>query len=240
MSPHRAVIVYPDPAALAEAVAARLLVATGDALALRGRADLVLTGGTAGIAVLAAAARSPVAASIDWTSVHVWWGDERFVPAGHPDRNEGQAQSSLLGSLPLPEDNIHRMGSSDSFASAEEAAAAYTAEIAAHGSPAYDVLLLGLGPDAHVASLFPGHDGLRTAGAGAIAVHDSPKPPPTRVSLTLDEINRACEVWVVAAGEPKAEAVAGCLRGDAALPGARVAGTRRTLWLLDAEAASRA
>lgn len=245
MSGIRSVVVYPDASALAEATAARLLVATGDALALRGRADVVLTGGTVGIAVLAAAARSPLAAAIDWTSVHIWWGDERFVPGGDADRNEGQAQAALLGSLPLPEENIHRMGAAGgldvgAFPSAELAATAYTAEIAAHGSPAYDVLMLGLGPDAHVASLFPGHAGLQTAGTGAIAVHDSPKPPPTRVSLTRDEINRAREVWVVAAGDSKADAVVGCLGGDATFPGARVAGTHRTLWLLDAEAATRA
>ena len=233
------VIVYADADDLAQATAARLLVRIGDVLAHRGRADIVLTGGTVGIATLEAAAQSPLAAGIDWTAVHVWWGDERFVEEGDADRNEGQAQRALLAALPLAEDTIHRMGSSSAYDTAEEAASAYASELAAHGDPAFDILMLGLGPDGHVASLFPGHAGYQASGASAIAVHDSPKPPPTRVSLALETINNAAEVWVVAAGAPKADVVARCLHGDTALPGAAVRGTDRTLWLIDAAAATR-
>ena len=86
----RTVVVYPDATALAEATAARLLLALTDTIAVRGRADVVLTGGTVGIATLAGAAASPLRNSVDWTSVHLWWGDERFVPHGDADRNEGQ------------------------------------------------------------------------------------------------------------------------------------------------------
>lgn len=169
----------------------------------------------------------------------MWWGDERYVPAGHEDRNEGQAQSALLSSLPLPEENIHRVGSESEYESAEEAAAAYAREYAHAGSPAFDVLMLGLGPDGHVASLFPGHPGFEATGTATIAVHDSPKPPPVRVSLTLETINAAREVWVIAAGQEKASVVGRCLRGDVELPGAAVAGTDRTLWLVDAAAATK-
>jgi len=232
-------IVYGDADALAQATAARLLLRIGDVLAHRSRADVVLTGGTVGTATLVQAARSPLASGIDWTSVHVWWGDERFVPAGDPDRNEGQAQDALLATLPLPEENIHRMGAAEQLPSAEAAALAYDAEIEAAGTPAWDVLLLGLGPDGHVASLFPGHPGFGDAGASALAVHDSPKPPPTRVSLSLAQINRAREVWLLAAGEAKAEVTARCIHGDMSLPGAAVRGAERTLWLLDAAAATR-
>ncbi|WP_084078383.1 6-phosphogluconolactonase [Demequina sp. NBRC 110057] len=234
----RQVIVHADADAVAQATGARLLIALGDAVALRGRADAVLTGGTVGIALLEAAAASPLAATVDWTSVHVWWGDERFVPAGDADRNEGQAQAALLAHLPLPEDNIHRMGSSDVFATAEDAAADYATQIAAAGTPAWDVLLLGLGPDAHVASLFPGHPVFTGPDAETHAVHDSPKPPPTRVSLGLGSIHRAREVWVVAAGEGKADAVRDSLRRTG-VPGGAVDGTERTLWLLDAAAATK-
>ncbi|WP_061962061.1 6-phosphogluconolactonase [Demequina flava] len=233
----RQVRVYPDSNAVAESTAARLLLAISDAVAVRGRADVVLTGGTVGIATLAAAAASPLVTSIDWTSVHVWWGDERFVAAGHSDRNELQAQEALLAHVPLPEGNIHRMGDSDSFASAEEAAASYEEEIAAAGTPAWDVLLLGLGPDAHVASLFPGHPVFTGPTAETHAVHDSPKPPPTRVSLGLASINRAREVWVVAAGSGKSDAVADSVRRTG-VPGGAVDGTSRTLWLLDVAAAT--
>src|SRR5690606_9973812 len=225
--------VYPDPAAVATATAARLLTTVIDTLAVRDQAHIVLTGGTVGIATLAAAAESNLRDLVNWTDVHVWWGDERFVPSGHPDRNEGQAQAALLSSLPLPEENIHRMGSSDAFDQTSDAAAAYADELGRFGTgcPEFDVLLLGLGPDGHVASLFPDHSGLDDADSWALAVHDSPKPPPTRVSLGTRAIARAREVWVVAAGVEKAEAVASCLH-EPLLPGGRVRGTERTLWLI--------
>lgn len=249
------VLVYPSVQAVAEAAAARLLLATGDAVALRGRADVVLTGGTLGIAVLAGAAVSPLSRSLDWTSVHLWWGDERFVPTGDDDRNEGQAQSALLRALPLPEDNIHRVAGADQVTSAGAAADAYSAEIASHGDPQWDVALFGVGPDGHVASLFPGHEVFEqsrqqvadagphgassTAAARALPVTDSPKPPPKRVTLTLATINQARQVWLLAAGASKADAVSGALRHGSDLPAAYVHGTERTLWLLDAAASTR-
>ncbi|SEI80697.1 6-phosphogluconolactonase [Demequina mangrovi] len=236
MTGNARVVVHTDAEALAEATAARLLLTVIDTLSVQDRADVVLTGGTVGIATLAAVSRSPLAAAIDWTSVHVWWGDERFVPAGDADRNEGQAQAALLAGLPLPEENIHRMGASSDFASAEEAAFAYAEDIAVEGAPAWDVLMLGMGPDGHVASLFPGHEGYAATGAEVVAVHDSPKPPPTRVSLTLESIRRAKRVWVVAAGAAKAEVVGRSLHGDLELPAAAVRGVQETLWLVDAEA----
>jgi 6-phosphogluconolactonase len=184
------------------------------------------------------AAASPVARAVDWTSVHLWWGDERFVEAGHPDRNEGQAQRAALGLIAIPEQNIHRMGAADEYGTAETAAAAYSDEIAREGSPAWDVVLLGIGPDGHVASLFPGHDAFAAADAGArvLAVHDSPKPPPTRVTLGLGTINRARRVWIVAAGADKAEAVGHCLAEVKRYPAGAVHGTEETLVLVDATA----
>lgn len=233
------VVVHPSAEAVAEATAARLLVTLLDTLTVKDRADVVLTGGTVGIATLAAASRSPLASAIDWTSVHVWWGDERFVESGHPDRNEGQAQAALLASLPLPEENIHRMAASSDVETAEDGAAAYAQDIASAGAPAWDVAMFGMGPDGHVASLFPGHAGFTSPATGdAIAVHDSPKPPPTRISLSLEAINRAARVWIVAAGAEKAQVTARALYGDAELPAAAVRGTSETLWLVDAKAAA--
>lgn len=233
------VIIYADNDSVAQATAARLLLRIGDLLAHQERVDVVLTGGTVGILTLVEAAKSPLAGGVNWTAVHVWWGDERFVPAGDADRNEGQAQDALLSHIPIPEDNIHRMGAADQFGTVEDAAHAYATDYADAGSPAFDVLMLGLGPDGHVASLFPGHAGYAVTGQSAIPVHDSPKPPPLRVSLTLETINQAREVWVVATGAPKAEVIAKCLQGDTTYPGAAVRGTERTLWLLDAAAATR-
>lgn len=236
--------VFPTGEVMASVVAERMLIVIHDALSTRGRADVVLTGGTSGGASLAAAASSPLAPAIDWTSVHVWWGDERFVPAGDSDRNEGQAQEALLGSLPMPEENIHRMGSPDDFDTPEDAAAAYVEAIAEHGNPDWDLAMFGVGPDGHVASLFPGHPVFAAQRSGgeapdAVAVYDSPKPPSTRVTLSLPAINRARRLWLLAAGAGKADAVAEAMRPDSMLPASAVRGVEETLWMLDAEAAAR-
>jgi len=236
----RRVVVYPDAATVATAAAARLLTVLADTLAVQERADVILTGGTVGIQALREVNASPLRDTVEWTAVHVWWGDERFVASGDSDRNEGQAQEALLGHLPLPKENIHRMGNSDEFATAEDAATAYLGEIEHAGTPAWDVAMFGMGPDGHVASLFPGHPVFVEGSADVSAVHDSPKPPPTRVTLSVEVINRAKQVWVVAAGDEKAGAVAKALAGDTATPASAVHGAETTLWLIDAAAAAQA
>ena len=230
------VIVYPDAVALARTTGVRLLVEIGDAVAARGVAHIILTGGRGGGSVLAAIAEAPSRDDVDWMSVHVWWSDERFVPVGDPERNEGQAQSILLGHLLLPEENIHRIASPETAATASDAAEAYARELALYGDPCprFDVALLGLGDDGHVASLFPGRAELAEAVASVVAVEGAPKPPPSRVTLTLPTLCAAAQVWIVAAGAGKARAVAACLAPDSAAPGARVSGRERTLWLIDA------
>ena len=234
----RRVVVYPDAATVATATAARLLTELTDILAHQDRADVVVTGGTVGIATLRAVADNPVAQAVDWTAVHLWWGDERFVAAGDPDRNEGQAQEALIERIPIPAQNVHRMGSATEYSTVETAAAAYHDDLAHNGNPQFDVLMLGVGPDGHVASLFPGHQVYVQGAATVSAVHDSPKPPPTRVTLSIGAINRAKKVWLVAAGEEKAHAISECLQGNQTYPGGSVRGTVETLWLLDVAAAS--
>jgi 6-phosphogluconolactonase len=241
----RHVVVHPDGQVLAEAVASRLVTALLDAQSVRRPLHVGLTGGTVGIASLAALARHPARDAVDWTGVHLWWGDERFLPAGDGERNETQAREALLDHLAqLPAANVHPMPSADAAATPEESATAYAAELAAHGRgdeavPAFDVLLLGMGPDGHVASLFPGHPGLDVHGVPTAGVHGSPKPPPERVTLTFEALAAARQVWVVAAGAEKAPAVASALGGADVhvTPAAGVAGTERTLWLVDAAAA---
>ncbi|WP_425953788.1 6-phosphogluconolactonase [Xylanimonas sp. McL0601] len=242
----RLVVVHPDVDVLAEAAAARLLTRILDVQSVRRPVHVVLTGGTVGIRALAAAAASPLVAAVDWSGVHLWWGDERFLPTGDADRNETQARAAMIDALVtsagLPEANVHPVAGPDTAGSPEESAAAYAAELAAQADdgapvPAFDVLLLGMGPDGHVASLFPGHEALGATGA-TVGVHGSPKPPAERVSLTFDAINAAREVWVVAAGAEKAEQAAAALAGQpvAEVPASGVAGTDRTLWLLDTAA----
>ncbi|MEZ0448396.1 6-phosphogluconolactonase [Cellulomonas sp. ICMP 17802] len=234
----RDVVVHPDARVLAESVAARLLTHLVDVQSHRSPVHVVLTGGTVGIASLAAVAASPVRDAVDWAGVHLWWGDERFLPEGDPDRNETQARDALIDALgeALPTENVHAMpGPSDDVPTPEASADAYAQTYAAAGSPAFDVLLLGMGPDGHIASLFPGHDALGVSGRPTVGVHGSPKPPPERVSLTYDAIHTAREVWVVAAGSEKAAAVASALRGApvSTTPAAGALGSERTLWLVD-------
>ena len=238
------VVVLPDPELMAAAAAARLVTALVDAQAARGRAHWVLTGGTSGTALLSALAASPARAAVNWKAVDLWWGDERFLPAGHPDRNETQAREVLLDGLDLDPDRVHPMAASDGpwGSDVDAAAAGYAADLATaagdgDGVPLFDVLLLGVGPDGHVASLFPGHPGFAVREGTSIAVRDSPKPPPTRISLTLPALASARQTWLLAAGEGKAEVVARAVAGDAELPSAAVRGRERTLWLLDAAAA---
>ncbi len=241
----RDVVVHPDATVLAEAVAARLLTRLLDLQSHRNPLHVVLTGGTVGIASLAAIGRSPLRDAVDWSGVHLWWGDERFVPEGHADRNETQAREALLDALDaLPADNVHPVPApSADVPTPDAAAAAYArslAEFAPPGllAPRFDVTLFGMGPDGHVASLFPGHDTVSVTGLAAVGVEDSPKPPPQRVSLTFDAIRASREVWVVAAGAEKARAVASALAGDPVeqTPAAGALGTERTLWLVDAAA----
>ncbi|PRY29962.1 6-phosphogluconolactonase [Pseudosporangium ferrugineum] len=233
------VVVVPDADVLASAVAARLVTAIIEAQAVRGRADVVLTGGRVAAKVLRAVKDLPATAAIDWSRVDLWWGDERFLAAGDPDRNETQAREALLDALPLHAARVHAMPPSDGPDGDDAAAAAarYGDELAA-SLPTFDVLMLGVGEDGHVASLFPGHPDA-TADGTVTAVHDSPKPPPTRISLTFSAIRSAAEVWLVAAGPDKADSVGAALRGDTGLPAARATGTRKTVWLLDTAAAAK-
>ncbi|GAB7047195.1 6-phosphogluconolactonase [Catenuloplanes indicus] len=232
------VIVHADADIQTQAVAARLIVKIIDTQAARGTAGIVLTGGRGAAKIYRAIASSPAATAIDWSRVDLWWGDERFLPLGHADRNETQAREALLDALPLDPKRIHPMPPSDGpdGDDATAAAARYAAEWTA-ATPHIDVILLGVGEDGHVASLFPGHPGLTETGIAA-GIQNSPKPPPTRITLTLPTINAADEVWLIVTGADKADPVAAAIRGGSDLPCAQVHGTSRTLWLIDKAAAA--
>jgi 6-phosphogluconolactonase len=243
------IVVEPDAEHLARAVGRALVARLAAAQAVHGTASVVLTGGGIGIAVLeqvAALAAEPERETVDWTAVDVWWGDERFVPADDDQRNEKAARSALLDRVGVPAERVHAMPPSDGpFGTPEDAADWYAAQLAAAAPagaslPRFDVLLLGIGPEGHTASIFPGSPAARDE-RPVLAVHDCPKPPPTRVSLGLPAINSAEEVWLVVSGEEKADAV---VRGVAGappeeLPAGAVRGRRATRWLLDRPAASR-
>ena len=244
----REVVVHPDAAVLAQAVAARLLTRLLDVQSVRRPVHVGVTGGTIGTEVLAAVAASPLRDAVDWSGVHVWWGDERFLPDGDAERNETLARRALIGPLgdALPAGNVHPMPAAGApgIDSPEDAAAAYALELAGFagdgpaGVPEFDVLMFGMGPDGHVASLFPGNVALDATGTSTVGVHGSPKPPADRVSLTFEAIRTAREVWVIAAGAGKEPAVTAALAGAPAVevPVVGAVGHERTLWLLDAAA----
>jgi len=238
------------PEAVAGAVGARLLTSLVDACSARGSAHVVLTGGTIGIALLAALRGSPACDALDWPRVHVWFGDERFLPDGDPERNQTQAREALLDHVALDPANVHAMPpkGGECGDDVHHAAQLYAAELAAHAGdggdgtlPPFDVLLLGLGPDAHVASLFPGLPGVHETGTTVVGVEGSPKPPPERVSLTLPAIAAADEVWFVVCGEDKAPAVMRAMEPAAdvsQVPASAPRGRSVTRWLLDEAASS--
>ncbi|MFJ7985240.1 6-phosphogluconolactonase [Streptomyces sp. NPDC096351] len=242
-------VVHRDKELMAEAAAARLITRIVDAQAARGSASVVLTGGRNGNGLLAALGSAPARDAIDWSRLDLWWGDERFLPEGDPERNVTQAREALLDRVPLDPARVHAMPASDGpyGSDVDAAAAAYAEELAAaagpgdHGGvPAFDVLMLGVGPDTHVASLFPELPAVRETERTVVGVHGAPKPPPVRVSLTLPAIRAAREVWLLAAGADKAKAAAIALSGagEVQAPAAGAYGSARTLWLLDAAAAA--
>ena len=243
-------VVAPSATQLADDVAARLVATLVSVQGVRPLAHLVVTAGGILERVIGALGESPARDSIDWSRVAVWWGDERYVPSDSADRNDTALMRADLEALPLDPRNIHRMPASDGAygADADAAAGAYASELAAavpagqgdDDVPHFDVILLGVGPDGHCASLFPEHPGVYELDASVIAVHNSPKPPPTRLSLTFRSLDAANEVWFIAAGTGKANAVMMALSGAGRVqvPAAGPRGRYRTLWLVDRDAAS--
>lgn len=253
----RQVVEYQDAAELAADVASRLL-ARIEELQDDGRiAQLVLTGGTIADAVHREVGRRAPESSVDWSRVALWWGDERFVARDSPDRNAGQAAAAWLDLVPLTPRLVHPMPSTEEADSPAQAAGQYADLLReelfeAPGGGAFDLVMLGLGPDGHVASLFPDRPQvLETAtysGALVVGVEDAPKPPPQRVSLTLRALNRASAVWFLAAGAQKADAVAAALVEDELAedesaeealaderpaPARQVHGRAETMWFID-------
>lgn len=240
------VATYPDADALVAAAGDRLADAVESAIAARGRALVVLTGGGNGIALLHRLGEH--AARIDWTKVHLFFGDDRFVPAADADRNDKQAREALLGRIEIPAANVHAMPASDGEYGDDLDAAAqgYQEVLAANAEPGqpapdFDVHLLGMGAEGHINSLFPDTAAVQESTRLVVGVPDSPKPPPRRITLTLPAIRRSREVWLVVAGESKAEAVAAAVGGadPVAVPAAGATGREQTVWLLDEAAAAR-
>lgn len=237
---------YPDTDALVAAAGDRLAGKLISTVRTRGEATIALTGGGTGIGILRRLADQ--GDRIDWPNVHLFWGDDRFVPADDSERNDKQAREALLDRIGIPAANVHAMPASDGeFGDDLEAAAqAYErllADFAEPGeaSPAFDVHLLGMGPEGHVNSLFPDTPAVREKSRAVVGVADSPKPPPRRITLTLPAVQRSREVWLIVSGAGKSAAVAAAVNGADPddVPAAGAVGRDATVWLLDEAAAGR-
>jgi 6-phosphogluconolactonase len=230
------VLVHAGADEVAEALATRLMARLVEIQRDFRIPQLALTGGRIATKAYEKLAAEGAHSAVDWSRVELWWGDERFVPADDADRNAKQALDLLAEPLRLNPDRIHKMPASDSGLDLDRAAEAYAVEL---GSTVFDVCLLGMGPDGHVASIFPEHPSSYETG-DVIAVRASPKPPPERISLTLPVINRSREVWFIVSGADKAAAAKMALlgAGPVQVPAGGVAAVERTLWLMDRDAAS--
>jgi 6-phosphogluconolactonase len=242
------ILVHRSPDELAQAVCARLITSFVDVQSTGRVPHWVLTGGGIADRIHQAIASSPARGAVDWSRVEFWWGDERFVPKGDAERNETQARTALLDHLAIDPSRVHPVAASDECDDdPDRAADEYAAQLRAAaapedrgGVPTFDVLMLGMGPDGHVASLFPERPALYEEDRTVVAVRQSPKPPPTRVSLTMPALDRAREVWFVVSGEEKAKAAHLALSGAGVvqIPAAGPRGLQRTIWFLDRASAS--
>jgi 6-phosphogluconolactonase len=237
---------YSDTTELVAAAGDRLVAAITAAVDKRGAAHIVLTGGGTGIGLLKRVGER--GEKIDWSKVHLYWGDDRFVPEDDDERNYKQAREALLDHIAIPRANVHPMSASGAeFGDDLDAAALDYAQVLAANAddgqptPDFDVHLLGMGPEGHINSLFPDTPAVRETERLVLGVPDSPKPPPQRITLTLPAIQRSREVWLVVSGAGKADAVAAAIGGakPVDVPAAGALGRDATVWLLDEDAASK-
>ncbi|MGY2874683.1 6-phosphogluconolactonase [Marmoricola sp. URHA0025 HA25] len=236
--------VLSDPTEVAAVVADRFLQRIAAAQGRGEEPHVALTGGTIAEAVHRQIALRAREHEVDWTRVAFWWGDERFVASDSTDRNAVDARRALLD--PVGATQVHEVPSTADAEDAAAAAAAYGDLLRSAGAGEFDLVMLGMGPDGHVASLFPGFAQLDVDDRVAVPVTGSPKPPPERVSLTFPALNRTRAVWFLVTGEGKAEAVRRALAdtGDVHETPARGINPApldppgETTWFLDLAAAS--
>jgi 6-phosphogluconolactonase len=238
----REFVVLPDADAVAAATADRLIAAGQAAIADHGRFYLALTGGSTPQIVCPLLIIPPRVLQLDWTKVEFFFGDERAVPARHPDSNYNLARETLLDYLPRVEPGqIHRM--IGEAADLDAAARAYQSLInrivpkGASGLPAFDLVWLGIGPDGHTASLFPDTQAIGER-ERLVVPNWVPQLDAWRLTLTFPVLNAAHEVHLVATGEEKAWAVQAIRDGSAAVPPAGMVDAERTVWLVDQAAAT--
>jgi len=233
---------FPDLAAASDALAARLVSSALAAVEARGRFRLVISGGRTPLGLyssLAAAYRS----RLPWRSTELFFADERCVSPRREESNYGAAWRTFLSKVPLPRARLHRMRGE--LRPIAEGARRYAKivgplpDLSEGGEPKFDVVLLGIGPDGHTASLFPGQPSLREARAPVVAVPRAGQPPEVpRLTLTLPALSSARAVWFLVAGDDKVDALTKIFGSeDSTLPAARVRPPQPSEWFVDATAA---
>jgi 6-phosphogluconolactonase len=232
--------VFADVETLSRAAAESFVSLAQSAVASRGRCAVSLSAGTTPKRLYSLLASPPYSDRVDWTSLHVFWADERCVPWDHPDSNFKLVHDTLLSRVPLPQGNVHRVCGEEE---PECAALDYEQDLRSFFGPGkfpvFDLILLGAGEDGHTASLFPGGSTLRAGTRLAVPVHfDAPKH--SRVTLTLPVLNNAEQVLFLASGRLKAKVVHEILEegNPYQYPAGMVQPVRgRVIWMVDRDAA---
>jgi 6-phosphogluconolactonase len=231
---------FETPGAAAAGAARLFSTLAGEAIRQRGRFLVALAGGTSFLVCYRLLSGPTPSLVGSWERTVVFFGDERCVPEGHPDRNDAAADGALLRHVPIPSGNVHRVD-----ATAEDAAERYEAAIRrvvgrpGEAIPSFDLVLLGLGPDGHTASLFPGHPAVDEEQRLVVRVDGAPKRPASRITVTLPLINAARCVAFLVTGPEKAEAFFAAMAGQRNVPAGRVNPLfGQLLFLADRDAAS--
>lgn len=219
---------YADAAELLQEVTSQLIEVIETGLRINGVFHLALTGGTLGSDLTRALVANWNAHPEMYQGLHIWWSDERFVERSSAEQNS----SPVLNSVTNINVTIHTIRSSDEVENIDIAVEDYLAQL---GENFMDLTILGLGPDGHVASLFPGAAQIDRL-EKVIAITDSPKPPAVRATFTLFMINASTLVWIIAAGASKADAVTKIIEGDLSIPASYVRAADHTRLIVDKDA----
>lgn len=244
--PARIIRIFPDAEALSKAAAAEFVRCAGEAVAARGRFTLALSGGSTPKRLYQLLTTEPSRSQINWDRVEFFWGDERCVPPEHKDSNYRMAREAMLAHLPIPQEHIHRMEAerSDRDAAARDYEAVLARVFGASSGaepPALDLILMGMGPDGHTASLFPHTQALDETRRWVVPNH-VPQLHTDRMTLTRPILNRGREVLFLVAGADKAERLAEVLAGPAdtkRLPSQSIQPEGQLVWFVESAAASR-
>lgn len=242
----RIIRLFADVQAMSEAAAQEWLRSSREAIAARGRFTVALSGGSTPKRLYQLLASQSIRSHVDWGRVEIFWGDERCVPPDDPDSNYRMAREAMLAHLPIPDEHIHRIEAEradrDAAARDYQTVLARTFQVPADGEPpAFDLILLGMGPDGHTASLFPQTQALDETKRWVVA-NPVPQLHTERVTLTRPILKRARQVLFLVAGADKAERMVEVLAGPAdpkRLPSQSIQPDGQLLWFLERAAAAR-